>query len=246
MSGDVHVRICEHLRGRFPGVTRLVITGHSKEWLEQKVMPVLVTFLEKRGLTLSPEKTKITHITEGFDFLGWNIRKYHGKLLMKPSKATIKAHLNKVRELIKANRTAKQMNLIEQLNPVLRGWANYHRHIVAKQTFSWIDSQVWSALWQWAKRRHPHKSARWVKAKYFKTRGDRDWMFTAIDESNKHKMHSLVLEADTSIRRHIKIKGMANPHDPAWKQYFEARRNKQRTKLTLRCCRVPQGAFAEA
>jgi len=223
-----------------------IITGYSKEWLEEEVMPIVIRFLAERGLTLSPEKTRITHITEGLDFLGWNIRKYHGKLLMKPSKANIKTHLDRVREIIKANKTAKQMNLIEQLNPILRGWANYHRHIVAKKTFSWIDSQVWSALWQWAKRRHPHKSARWVKAKYFKTRGDRDWMFTAIDESNKHKMHSLVLEADTSIRRHIKIKGMANPHDPAWKQYFEARRNKQRTKLTLRCCRVPQGAFAEA
>ena len=129
----------------------------------------------KTGLTLSPEKTRITHITEGFDLLGWNIRKYHGKLLMKPSKANITAHLSRVREIIKANKTAKQMNLIGLLNPVLRGWANYHRHIVAKKTFSWIDSQVWSALWQWAKRRHPHKSARWVKAKYFKTRGYRDW-----------------------------------------------------------------------
>ena len=84
-----------------------IVTGHSKEWLEEKVMPVLVTFLAKRGLTLSPEKTRITHITEGFDFLGWNIRKYHGKLLMKPSKANIKAHISKVREIIKANKTAK-------------------------------------------------------------------------------------------------------------------------------------------
>ena len=223
-----------------------IVTGHSKEWLEEKVMPVLVTFLAKRGLTLSPEKTRITHITEGFDFLGWNIRKYHGKLLMKPSKANIKAHISKVREIIKANKTAKQMDLIGLLNPVLRGWANYHCHIVAKKTFSWIDSQVWSTLWRWAKRRHPNKSARWVKAKYFKSRGYRDWMFTAIDESNKHKKLSLVLEADIPIKRHVQIKGMANPHDPAWKQYFEARRNKQRTKSTLRCCRVPQGAFAEA
>jgi RNA-directed DNA polymerase len=224
----------------------LIITGYSKEWLEQKVMPVLVTFLAERGLTLSPEKTRITHITEGFDFLGWNIRKYHGKLLMKPSKASIQAHLDRVREIIKANKTAKQMSLIGLLNPVLRGWANYHCHIVAKKTFSLIDAQVWSALWRWAKRRHPNKSARWVKAKYYKTRGYRDWMFTAIDESNKHKKLSLVLEADTPIKRHVQIKGMANPHDPVWTQYFEARRNKQRTKSTQWCCRVPQGAFAEA
>jgi RNA-directed DNA polymerase len=223
-----------------------IITGYSKEWLEQEVMPVLVSFLAKRGLILSPEKTRITHITEGFDFLGWNIRKYHGKLLMKPSKANTKAHLFRVQEIIKANKTAKQMSLIGLLNPVLRGWANYHCHIVAKKTFSWIDSQVWSTLWRWAKRRHPNKSARWVKAKYFKTRGYRDWMFTAVDESNKHKKFILVLEADTSISRHIKINSMANPHDPAWKQYFEARRKKQKTKSTQRCCRVPQGAFAEA
>ncbi len=223
-----------------------IISGHSKEWLEQEVMPVLVSFLAKRGLTLSPEKTRITHITDGFDFLGWNIRKYHGKLLMKPSKTNIKAHLFRVREIIKANKTAKQMNLIGLLNPVLRGWANYHCHIVAKKTFSWIDSQIWSALWRWAIRRHPNKSARWVKAKYFKTRGNRDWMFTAIDESNKHKKLSLVLEADTPIRRHVQIKGMANPHDPVWSPYFDARRKKQRTKSSPLYCRVPQGAFAEA
>ena len=123
-----------------------IITGYSKEWLEQKVMPVLVTFLAKRGLTLSPEKTSITHITEGFYFLGWNIRKYRGKLLMKPSKANIKAHLDKVRDIIKANKTAKQMSLIGMLNPALRGWAYYHSHIVAKKTFSWIDSKILSTL----------------------------------------------------------------------------------------------------
>ena len=156
------------------------------------------------------------------------------------------AHLDKVWEIIKANKTAKQINLIGLLNPVLRGWANYHRHIVAKKTFSLIDAQVWSALWRWAKRRHPNKSARWVKAKYYKTRGYRDWMFTAIDESNKHKKLSLVLEADTAIKRHVQIKGMANPHDPVWTQYFEARRNKQRAKSTQWCCRVQQSAFAEA
>ena len=123
-----------------------IITGHSKEWLEQEVKPVVVEFLAERGLGLSPEKTKITHIKEGFDFLGWNIRKYSGTLLMKPSKANVKAHLDKIREVIKANKTAKQANLIELLNPVLRGWANYHSHVVAKETFARIDDKVWSML----------------------------------------------------------------------------------------------------
>ena len=91
----------------------------------------MVQFLADRGLVLSPEKTKITHIRDGFDFLGWNIRKYSGKLLMKPSKANVKAHLDQIREVIKANQTAKQANLIGLLNPVLRGWATYHCHVVA-------------------------------------------------------------------------------------------------------------------
>src|ERR1700694_4488588 len=85
-----------------------IITGYSKDWLEQEVKPTVVEFLAERGLVLSPEKTKVTHIGDGFDFLGWNIRKYNGKLLMKPSKADVKAHLKKIREIIKANATAKQ------------------------------------------------------------------------------------------------------------------------------------------
>jgi RNA-directed DNA polymerase len=135
-----------------------IITGHSKEWLEQEVMPVVTKFLKERGLSLSQEKTRITHIPEGFDFLGWNMRKYGGKLLIKPSKQSIRSHLSKVWGIIKANKAAKQVNLIGLLNPVLRGWANYHRHAVAKKTFASVDSQIWFMLWQWAKRRHPkHK-----------------------------------------------------------------------------------------
>ena len=93
-----------------------IITGNSKEWLEHEVKPAVVEFLAERGLVLSPEKTKITHIREGFDFLGWNIRKYHDKLLTKPSKANIKAHLDKIREVINGNKTAKQANLMVALS----------------------------------------------------------------------------------------------------------------------------------
>ena len=152
-----------------------IITGHSKEWLENEAKPVVVEFLAERGLVLSPEKTRITHIKEGFDFLGWNLRKYDGTLLMKPSKANVKAHLDRIREVIKANKTATQANLIRLLNPILRGWANYHSHVVAKETFARNDDKVWSMLWQWATRRHPTKGAKWVTAKYFQTRGVRQW-----------------------------------------------------------------------
>ena len=230
------------LRGKFPKEKRprlkmnmvryaddFIITGHSKAWLEREVKPAVVEFPARRGLVLSPEKTKITHINEGFDFLGWNIRKYNGKLLTKPSKANIKAHLDKIREVIKGNKTAKQANLIRLLNPVLRGWANYHSHVVAKKTFARIDANVWSMLWRWAARRHPEKGARWVKDRYFKTRGTRNWVFAATEEKEdgtKREL-TLLLESDTPIRRHVKIKADANPHDRQWEQYFEARWGKK-------------------
>lgn len=206
-----------------------IITGNSKEWLEHEVKPAVVEFLAERGLVLSPEKTKITHIREGFDFLGWNIRKYHDKLLMKPSIANVKAHLDKIREVIKGNKTAKQANLIRLLNPVLRGWANYHSHVVAKKTFGKVDTYVWSMLWQWAVRRHPNKGDRWVKEKYFKTRGTRSWVFAATEKQEDGKSREIILlkESDTPIQRHIKIKADANPHDPQWERYFESRWGKK-------------------
>ena len=211
-----------------------IITGNSKEWLEQEIKPVVVQFLAARGLILSPAKTKITHIKEGFDFLGWNFRKYNGTLLIKPSKANVEAHLDKIREIIKANKTAKQTSLIRMLNPVLRGWANYHRHVVAKATFARVDHIVWSALWRWAIRRHPNKGARWVKEKYFPVRGTRKWVFTATEKQKDGSTKELTLinEADTPIQRHVKIKASANPHDPQWEAYFEARwSNKMRKSI---------------
>ncbi len=113
------------------------------------------------------DPSTLSHFKVARDFLGWNIRKYDGKLLMKPSKTNVKAHLDKIREIINGNKTAKQANLIRLLNPVLRGWANYHSHVVAKKTFARVDDGIWSTLWRWAVRRHPNIEARWVKDKYF-------------------------------------------------------------------------------
>jgi RNA-directed DNA polymerase len=220
-------------RGRKMNMVRyaddFIITGNSKEWLQQEIKPAVVEFLAERGLLLSPEKTKITHIDEGFDFLGWNIRKYNGKLLMKPSKANVKAHLDKIREIIRGNKTAKQANLIGLLNPVLRGWANYHRHVVAKKTFARVDECIWSMLWRWAARRHPNKGIRWIKEKYFKTRENRNWVFAATEkqEDGTSKDLTLLRESDTPIQRHVKIKANANPHDRMWEQYFESRWGKK-------------------
>lgn len=144
-----------------------IVTGRSNELLVNEVKPLLVEFLEDRGLELSPEKTSITHIDEGFDFLGWNVRKYDGKLLIKPSRKSVLTFLRELRRLVKRGRTLKQSMLIEQLNPMIRGWANYHRCSVAGQTFCRMGHAIWQMLWRWALRRHRNKPKRWIYGRYF-------------------------------------------------------------------------------
>jgi RNA-directed DNA polymerase len=206
-----------------------VVTGVSKDVLDLKVLPAVRQFMAARGLELSEEKTRITHIATGFDFLGQNVRKYDGKLLIKPAKKSIKSLTEKVGAIIKDNASATQEALIRQLNPVIRGWAQYHRHIVSKATFSSIDSHIWLRLWNWAKRRHPSKGARWVKQRYFRQDGNRDWDF-ATKGSTEGDPHGpqLFRAATVAIRRHVKIRGLANPFDPAWDTYFVRRRTAKR------------------
>src|SRR5260370_22435599 len=138
-----------------------IITGSSKELLENEIKPLVEQFMKERGLELSQEKTHITHITTGFDFLGQNVRKYKdGKVLVNPSKKNVKTFLTTIRKLIKENAQATAGNLIVQLNPKIRGWANYHRHVSSKQTFVKVDDAIFRAVWQWARRRHPKKPRR--------------------------------------------------------------------------------------
>jgi len=155
-----------------------VVTGSSKELLETEVKPLVEEFLRERGLELSQEKTQVTHIADGFDFLGQNVRKYHGKLLIKPSCKNVATFLAKVREVIKVGKQPTAGMLIVALNPIIRGWANYHRHVVSKQTFKRVDHAIFQALWRWARRRHPSKGARWVRSKYFRTVGNQHWVFS--------------------------------------------------------------------
>jgi RNA-directed DNA polymerase len=219
----------KHFKGQKVNCIRyaddFLVTGSSKELLQYQVKPMVEDFMAIRGLMLSPEKTKITNIADGFDFLGWNFRKYKGKLLRKPSKDNLAAVKSKISEIISSNKTAKQENLIRQLNPVIRGWANYHRHAVAKRAFSSLDRQIWIYLWQWAKRRHPNKGARWIKKKYFTSTGNRNWVFGCRDKDGKAA--TLVKASDTAIVRHVKIKGGANPFDPRWEAYFKDRIGRQ-------------------
>ena len=201
-----------------------VITGASKELLQDQVKPMVREFLKTRGLELSEEKTKITHVEEGFDFLGWNVRKYGNKLLVKPSKENVKGFLRKVGKIIGANKTAGQVELIKILNPVLRGWANYHRHVVSSKTFSKVEHEIWRKLWQWSRRRHPNKGARWVKNRYFHREGRKNWVFAASEKDHGRTVTYHLYEIQsTRIVRHAKIREEANPFDPNWEMYFEQR-----------------------
>jgi len=203
-----------------------VITSKSKELLEGEIKPLVEQFVQERGLELSPTKTVVTHVERGFDFLGQNVRRYpKGKLLIKPSKKNVGTFLNGIRRIIKDAHGASAADLIDQLNPKIRGWANYHRHVVSKRTFGRVDHTIFSNLWQWARRRHPNKPSRWVKAKYFERRRGRDWTFfdeTCDDEGRPNKVW-LYNAKSTPIKRHVKVKGEANPYDPTYETYFEER-----------------------
>jgi RNA-directed DNA polymerase len=210
-----------------------VVTGSSPELLEHEVKPLIVQFLRERGLTLSEEKTRITVIEDGFDFLGQNVRKYRGKLLIKPSKKSIQRFLNHIRTILKTQQAIPAGILIAELTPIIRGWAQYHQHVVSKQVFADVDHAIVRALWRWAKRRHPHKGKRWVKRKYFKKVGARDWVFFG---EHRDKEWRLFLASRILIKRHVKVKADANPYDPAWELYFEERLSRQ-MEHTLRGAR---------
>jgi RNA-directed DNA polymerase len=174
-------------------------------------------------LALSDDKTHITHIDEGFDFLGQNVRKYDGKMLIKPSKKNVHTFLEKVQGVIKQQRNVRTIDLIKQLNPMIRGWAMYHRHIVAKKTFSDIDNAIFKMTWRWAKRRHTgKKSMKWVKNRYYTRIEGRDWLFFDTEEQTK-KRYILFHAASIPIKRHVKINSNANTYSPNDEPYFEMR-----------------------
>lgn len=198
-----------------------IVTGKSKELLETEVLPLLNAFMAERGVALSEEKTLITHIDNGFDFLGQNVRKYNGKLLIKPSNKNVKMFLGKVREVLTRHKMAPAWLIVQWLNPKIRGWANYHRHVVSSETFSYVDHRIWQMLWRWARRRHSNKPRHWVAKKYFGRVGGREWVFGGLKPDGV--MHHLLLASQVSIKRHVKVKGDANPYDQSQEQYFEKR-----------------------
>ena len=206
-----------------------VITGRSKELLEIEVLPLVSAFMAERGLELSPEKTLITHIEDGFDFLGQSLRKYDGKLLIKPSRKNVKTFLDNIRTIIDANKATAAGPLIQMLNPRITGWAVYHRHVCSAETFQRVDNAIFQKLWQWVKRKHHDKNRNWIKDKYYTyvpgPLGGSDWCFFGEVEKLEGKRTRVVLRkaTETKIRRHTKIRADVNPYHPRWREYLAAR-----------------------
>jgi RNA-directed DNA polymerase len=209
-----------------------IVTGRSKEVLDKEVKPMIAEFMRSRGLELSEEKTSITQIEQGFDFLGQNVRKYNGKYLTKPSSANVKTFLANIRGLIKEHRAVSAGTLILLLNPKIRGWSNYHRHAASKRTFNLVDHALFEALWRWCVWRHPRKNHHWIVAKYYASWrgpfGGDNWMFHGtVPNRDGAPMRVMLYQASrTRIERHVKIRSECNPYDPMWTDYLTKRHAK--------------------
>jgi RNA-directed DNA polymerase len=206
----------------------VVVLCHSQQQAGQ-VKAQLAEWLAPRGLAFNEDKTKIVHLSEGFDFLGFNVRRYHRKLLIKPSKAAV----NRLRERLAAEtrtlRGGNAMAVIARLGPVIRGWAAYYRTVVSSEVFSSLDTYVWRLLYKWARWRHKNKPRRWAVTRYFgkfnKFRNDH-WVFGDRDSGAY-----LVKFSWTGIERHVPVKGAASPDDPALASYWAGRRTKVKPPL---------------
>ena len=203
-----------------------LITGTSKELLRDQVQPLVAHFLKERGLELSHEKTQITHIEAGFDFLGQNVRRYRcGKVLTKPSSSNVKTFFTKIRETIDNSGSLTAGEMIQRLNQQIKGWTMYHRYAASKRTFNYVDHRIFQMVWHWCRRRHPKKSWRWIKTTYFPPDGHRHWVFTGTLPSQKGQGRPIQLMQAAQVRiiRYVKIRSAVNPYDPEWELYLEAR-----------------------
>ena len=201
----------------------------SRQEAEQ-VKARLANWLAPRGLVFNEDKTAITCLDgAGVDFLGFTARRYHGKLLITPSKAAVKRIRARLSAEMRALRGANAEAVLQRLNPIIRGWAAYHRVVVSSKTFDALDYHMWKLTYKWAKFRHPHKSKRWITNRYFgmfnKSRRDR-WVFGDRDSGAY-----LLKFAWTKIVRHTMVKGWASPDDPTLTDYWDWRRGRKQPVL---------------
>ena len=192
------------------------------------------TWLQERGLTLSPEKTSIRHLTDGFDFLGFHVRHYPDPntktgwiLLIKPSKEAVKAFRYRLKQEWTAVVGHNAESVVRRLNPILRGWGYYFHTQVSKVIFSDIDDYMFRKIYRWCKRTHPNKSWKWIKNTYFgktKVNSQAKWYFGGTEGR-------LLKLSEIPIQRHIPVWHTASPDDPRLAEYWEERRQKAWKKL---------------
>jgi RNA-directed DNA polymerase len=203
-------------------VLALCHTREQAEYVKQR----LARWLEPRGLVFNEAKTRITHLDQGVDFLGFEIRRYRGKLLTKPSKEALRQIRKRLSEEMKALRGANADAVIARLNPIITGWAAYYRIGVSKRAFGALDAHLWRLAWKWAILSHPNKPKRWIITRYFgmfnPARQDK-WVFGSRDTG-----FYLRKFAWTKIVRHRMVAGRASPDDPALTGYWEQRRRRAR------------------
>jgi RNA-directed DNA polymerase len=206
----------------------VVVLCHSQEQAEN-VKARLAEWLAPRGLTFNEDKTKIVHLSEGFDFLGFNVRRYNRKLLIKPSQAAVKRLRERLAAEMRRLRGSNAAAVISALAPVVRGWAAYYRTVVSSKVFSSLDNHMWALLYKWAKWRHQNKPRSWIVGRYFgkfnKFRND-NWVFGDRDSGAYLARFSW-----TGIERHVMVKGAASPDDPALADYWAQRRKKAKPPL---------------
>jgi RNA-directed DNA polymerase len=202
-----------------------ISTGSAQDFLEQEVQPLVAQLLAERDLARSREKTRGTPIAEGFDWLGTRGRKYRGQLLCTPAKKNVRSFLDTLRGIVKRHQQALTGNLIMQLHPVMRGWAPSHQPGASKRTGAQGDHQIFTLLWQWARRRHPRTSRHGMRDKDLRAEAGHHWVvFGHVTRPKGTQQDVRLFRASrVPMRRHTTIKGEANPYDPPWAPYFEAR-----------------------
>jgi RNA-directed DNA polymerase len=197
----------------------LIVCANTREKIEA-AKSTIEEWLKPRGLTLHPEKTRIVHVDDGFNFLSFHIRKIKGKCLIKPQKEKVLAFLAELRLWLNTHKQAAAENVIRHFNKILPGWSNHYSHVVSKQALSYVSCEIWKMLWKWCLRRHPNKGKHWVAKKYFGHHGNGPWRFQANDGK---KTLSLFDVSSVKIERHIMVKGAASPDDPALQDYWQKR-----------------------
>jgi RNA-directed DNA polymerase len=201
-----------------------IVTAEHRETLVDIIIPELKAFLKTRGLELSEEKTRIVNIEDGFDFLGQTLRKFKGnKLITQPSKESIRLHLDKVRSTIKYCGGESAEFLIKKLNPVIRGWSNYHRFVQSGKSYYYCQYLTNGYLMKWAKRNHGNKTPKWIRNHYWGKSRDKRHFSCLSMKDGKSFIWSLVYHPDVGLARYIKIRGSANPYSKDDREYFAMR-----------------------